>query len=127
CRIVKGMLSAMPITLYPAKLSRPRCNWVTSGDFASTEATKRPKAGMSKKNGSSTKPAKNDTPVAGSVVTTCVGAVAAVEERVVGAEKVCLPGNTMVAVCGPPEPSTGENLTLTNWSGFASPVVSNLN
>jgi hypothetical protein len=54
----------MDIVLYPAKLSRPRLKTDGSGLPALTEATKREKAGMSKKNGSSETPAKNRMSVA---------------------------------------------------------------
>src|SRR5665213_1189851 len=54
-----GKLKAMPRTLYPAKELRPREKTVASGDPACTEAMKRWKAGMSKKKGSLTSPAKN--------------------------------------------------------------------
>src|SRR5665213_3742119 len=98
-----GRLRQNARTLYPAKLSRPREKTVGSGVPAFTEATKRENAGMSKKKGSSTSPAKNCTPLAGSVVIVCAGAVAARFAGVVGAMNCRflgfpLPGRVMVAI-----------------------------
>jgi hypothetical protein len=84
---------------------------------------------MSKKNGSSVRPAKKITPLCESVVSTGVGAVSALLlELVEGAVNVLPFGKLMVAVCACGTPAEfanrGENRTSMNLSGLASPVVS---
>src|SRR5262249_17030850 len=110
----RGTLRAIAIVLYPAKLSRPRVSWLGSGVPARTEAVNRLNAGMSKKNGSSVMPAKNLMPVVASVVTVCGGAVAAIDEIVVGAVRVSSRVidpvmKLMVAVCGEVRDTWGLN------------------
>ena len=86
-------------------MSRPRVRKLKFGDPASTEPTNRLNAVTSLKNGSSVRPAKNEIPLARSVVTTGVGATSAVgEEPVVGAVNVVSRSEpcsrrTIVAVC----------------------------
>src|SRR5688572_21381235 len=126
-----GILIAIAIVLYPANVSRPRLKTLGSGVPARIEALKRPKAGISKKNGSSVSPAKKITPLCESVVSTGVGATSAVLLELVEGAVNDLPfGRLIVAVCAcgdPPTAIRGENRTSMAPSGLASPEVSSSN
>src|SRR5215470_460153 len=110
--------------LQPAKLSRSRCSFVTSGEPARTEPTNRLKPTMSKKNGSSVRPAKKEAPLAGSVVTVKAFALAFRVGSVVGAVNVLPFGNFMVAVCGVLREVCGENVMSMVCSAVVPPWFS---